>query len=84
MPRATNAPARRSRRKKVLKRASGFQGMQKSSYRVAVHKVARALAYAYHGRKIKKRDYRAAYTAYSNSYPNFPNAYAYLMAGVAF
>ena len=29
----------------------------------------------------KKNDYRSAYTAYSNSYPNYPNAYAYLMAG---
>lgn len=29
----------------------------------------------------KKHDYRSAFTAYSNSYPNYPNAYAYLMAG---
>ncbi|HUU00713.1 MAG TPA: 50S ribosomal protein L20 [Myxococcota bacterium] len=67
MPRATNGPARRSRRKKVLKRASGFQGMQKSSFRVAVHKVARALAYAYQGRKLKKRDYRALWNVRINA-----------------
>ncbi len=67
MPRASNAPARNRRRKKVLKRASGFQGMQKSSYRVAVHKVARALAYAYAGRKIKKRDYRALWNVRINA-----------------
>ncbi|RLB59636.1 MAG: 50S ribosomal protein L20 [Deltaproteobacteria bacterium] len=67
MPRATNAPARNKRRKKVLKRAKGFYGMQKSSYRVAVHKVARALAYSYTGRKLKKRDYRALWNARINA-----------------
>ena len=67
MPRATNAPSRNRRRKKVLKRARGFNGMQKSSYRVAVHKVARALAYAYDGRKQKKRDYRALWNVRINA-----------------
>ncbi|MBW1809135.1 MAG: 50S ribosomal protein L20 [Deltaproteobacteria bacterium] len=67
MPRATNAPSRNRRRKKVLKRARGFNGMQKTSYRVAVHKVARALAYAYDGRKQKKRDYRALWNVRINA-----------------
>lgn len=67
MPRATNAPSRNRRRKKVLKRARGFSGMQKTSYRVAVHKVARALAYAYTGRKQKKRDYRALWNVRINA-----------------
>ena len=59
MPRATNAVARKQRRDKVLKRAKGFFGAQKSSFRVAAHKVKRALAYGFVGRKIKKRDFRA-------------------------
>jgi large subunit ribosomal protein L20 len=67
MPRATNAPARRRRRKKVLKRARGFYGVQKSSFRVASGKVMRALAYAYEGRKIKKRDYRALWNIRINA-----------------
>jgi large subunit ribosomal protein L20 len=58
MPRSTNAPARRDRKKKVLKRAKGFYGMQKSSFRVAANKVRRAQAFSYHGRKLKKRDFR--------------------------
>lgn len=58
MPRASNAPARRQRRKKVLKRAKGFSGMQSKSFRVAAPRVKRAMAYAYAGRRIKKRDYR--------------------------
>ena len=35
-------------------------------------------------RAYKQRNYRAAFTAYSNSYPNSPNAYAYIMAGDAY
>ena len=67
MARATNVPSRNRRRKKVLKRARGFSGAQKSSYRVAVHKVARSLAYAYDGRKQKKRDYRALWNVRINA-----------------
>jgi hypothetical protein len=32
-------------------------------------------------RAYRKQDYEAAYKAYFNSYPNFPTAYAYLLAG---
>jgi large subunit ribosomal protein L20 len=67
MPRATNAASRKRRRKKVLKRARGFYGRQKSSFRVAAGKVMRALAYAYDGRKIKKRDYRTLWNARINA-----------------
>lgn len=67
MPRATNAPARRRRRKKVLKRAKGFSGMQSKSFRVAANKVKRAMAYGYVGRKIKKRDFRALWTVRINA-----------------
>jgi large subunit ribosomal protein L20 len=41
--------------------------MQKSSFRVASNKVMRALAYAYDGRKTKKRDYRALWNARINA-----------------
>jgi len=34
-------------------------------------------------RAYRRRDYPAAFTAYANSYPNAPNAYAYIMAGDA-
>ncbi len=67
MPRATNAPARRQRKKKVLKRASGYYGMGKSSFRVAASQVRRALAYAYVGRKVKKRDYRSLWNVRINA-----------------
>ena len=34
-------------------------------------------------RAYRRKDYRAAFTAYANSYPNAPTAYAYIMAGDA-
>lgn len=46
----------------------------------AGHRAARQLN-AQGNRAYKKHDYRAAFTAYMNSYPNAPNAYAYIMAG---
>jgi ribosomal protein L20 len=67
MSRATNAPARKQRKKKVFKRASGFYGMGKSSFRVAASQVRRAMAYAYVGRKVKKRDYRSLWNVRINA-----------------
>ena len=67
MPRAKNAPSRRRRRKKILKRAKGFYGMQSKSFRVAAPRVKRAMAYAYTGRKLKKRDYRALWNVRINA-----------------
>lgn len=32
-------------------------------------------------KEYRLKNYFSAYTAYSNSFPNFPNAYAYLMSG---
>jgi len=59
MPRATNAPARRARRKKVFRRVKGFYATQKNVYRVAANKLRRAQAFAYEGRRLKKRDFRS-------------------------
>lgn len=48
----------RRRRKKVLKRASGYYGANSRSYTVAKEKNDRALVYAYRDRKVKKREFR--------------------------
>ncbi len=58
MPRATNAVARRKRRKKVLDRAKGYYGRKHSSYRFANEQVMRSDAYAYRDRRTRKRDFR--------------------------
>jgi large subunit ribosomal protein L20 len=58
MPRATNNPAAKQRRKKYLKRAKGFVGGKGNQYRQARETVDRALAYAYRDRRNKKREFR--------------------------
>ena len=58
MPRATNAVARRKRRKKVLDKAKGYYGRKHSSYRFANEQVMRSEAYAYRDRRVRKRDFR--------------------------
>jgi len=59
MPRSVNHVASRARRKKVLKLAKGYFGRRKNVWTVAKNAVERALAYAYKGRKQKKRNFRA-------------------------
>jgi large subunit ribosomal protein L20 len=58
MPRATNNPAAKQRRKKYLKRAKGFVSGRRRQAITARETVERALAYAYRDRRTKKRDYR--------------------------
>ncbi len=59
MPRATNAPASRKRRKNRLKLAKGFRGSRSKLFRTATESVDRAQCMAFVHRKTKKRDYRA-------------------------
>ena len=59
MPRATNAPASRRRRKRTLERAKGFRGSRSKLYRTATEAVDRAMRMATIHRKLKKRDYRS-------------------------
>lgn len=58
MPRATNAPATRARRKRVLKKARGMFGNKSRLYRYAKDAVNRGECYAYRDRKKKKSEYR--------------------------
>jgi large subunit ribosomal protein L20 len=59
MPRSVNAVASKARRKKILDRVKGQWGRRKNVWTVAKNAYEKSLAYAYVGRKIKKRDYRA-------------------------
>jgi len=47
-----------ARHKKVLGLAKGYRGRAKSSYRIALQRVEKALQYAYRDRRAKKRDFR--------------------------
>ena len=67
MPRATNNPASRRRRKKVLKRAKGFFGGRRKLFRTAHETVMRAEVYATRDRKQRKRHFRALWTVRINA-----------------
>ena len=58
MSRATNAVARKRRKKKVLKQAKGYWGRKHSSYRFAKEQLMRSDAYAYRDRRTRKREFR--------------------------
>ena len=58
MPRATNKPATRRRRKKILNKAKGYWGRRNKVYKVAKHAVEKGLQYAYRDRRQKKRRFR--------------------------
>src|SRR5688572_13208679 len=59
MARATNSPASRKRRKKVLKYAKGYFGNKSKLFRYAKDAVQHAWQYAYAARKKKKGDRRS-------------------------
>ena len=59
MPRVTNSPASRKRRKKTLTYAKGYFGSKSKLFRYAKEAVQHAWQYAYAARKKKKADFRA-------------------------
>ncbi len=59
MPRSVNHVASRARRKNLMKLAKGYYGRRKNVWTVAKNAVEKGLAYAYVGRKQKKRNFRA-------------------------
>ena len=58
MPRATNSPASRKRRKRILKRAKGFRGFRSKLYKYAKDAVRKAREYEYRDRKKRKGQFR--------------------------
>ena len=58
MPRATNSPASRARRKRILLRAKGFRGFRSKLYRYAKDAVFKARQYEYRDRKKRKGAFR--------------------------
>ena len=67
MPRATNGPASRRRRKNRLKLAKGFRGSRSKLFRQATEAVDRAQAMAYVHRKVKKRSFRQLWVVRINA-----------------
>jgi large subunit ribosomal protein L20 len=49
------------RHKKVIKLAKGFWGQRGNIFRRATETLLRAMAFAYKGRKLRKRDFRSLF-----------------------
>jgi len=67
MPRATEAPARNKRKKKIFKAAKGYFGGRKNLYRTAKDAVEKGWEHAYRDRKVKKRTFRALWIVRINA-----------------
>ena len=67
MPRSTGAPARRDRKKKVLREAKGYFGGRKKLYRTAKDAVEKGWEHAYRDRKKKKRNFRGLWITRINA-----------------
>jgi large subunit ribosomal protein L20 len=58
MPRATNAPASRERRRRVLKKAKGYRGRRSKLFRYAKDATMKGQYWSYRDRKTRKRNFR--------------------------
>ena len=71
------------RHKKVLKKAKGYYNARRKVYRVAKQAVIKAGQYAYTGRRLKKRDYRALWVQRINAAArSFGLSYSRLISGL--
>ncbi|NUM56710.1 MAG: 50S ribosomal protein L20 [Candidatus Hydrogenedentes bacterium] len=67
MPRATNSPASRDRRKKILKRAKGYRGAHSKLLKTAKQQVDHSGVYAFRDRRVRKREFRQLWIARINA-----------------
>jgi ribosomal protein L20 len=61
MTRVKRGVATKKRHKRLLKQTKGFWGQRKNIFKRAKETLMRAWAYAFKGRKLKKRDMRALF-----------------------
>ena len=67
MPRVTNAPSTRARRKRVLKSTRGYFGNKSRLYKFAKDAQMHAGVYAYRDRRVRRREFRALWIARINA-----------------
>ena len=81
MTRVKRGTVTKKRHKRLLKQTKGFWGLRKNVFCRAKETLLRAMAYAFKGRKLKKRDMRALFIArisaaakqHETSYSKFMN-----------
>jgi large subunit ribosomal protein L20 len=67
MPRVKRSTKRNDRRKKILKRASGYFLTKSKLYQAAQEAVERGMKFSYIGRKQKKRQFRSLWIVRINA-----------------
>lgn len=67
MTRVSASPAKHARHKKVLARTKGYRMTKNRLYKVAHEAMMHAGAYAFHGRKRRKRDFRSLWITRINA-----------------
>ncbi len=67
MPRATNSPASRARRKQVIKASKGYRGRRSKLFRYAKDAQMKAKYWAYRDRKTRKRNFRSLWITRLNA-----------------
>ena len=72
-----------ARHKKILKKAKGYYNARSKVFRTAKQAVIKAGQYAYRGRRLKKRDFRALWIQRINAAAReFELSYSRLMNGI--
>jgi len=72
------------KRRKIMKLSKGYFGAKSKLYRIARQAVMKSLAYAYVGRKAKKRDFRKLWIARINAAARLNGlSYSKLMHGLS-
>jgi large subunit ribosomal protein L20 len=84
MSRVKRGLVTRKRHKRMLKQCKGYWGQRKNVFRRAHETLMRAWAFAYKGRKLKKRDMRSLFIVRINAAAKQNNtSYSQLMHGLA-
>jgi len=83
MPRVTRGVRGARKRKRVLKKAEGYQGARGRLLRSARQAVDRALRYAYRDRRVRKREFRRLWIVRINAAAKTHDiTYSRFMAGL--
>jgi len=83
MARVKRAVNALKKRRKIMKLSKGFFGAKSKQYRAAGEQVRRSLRYAYVGRKLRKREFRALWIARINAAARMNGmSYSCLMNGL--
>ena len=67
MSRVKRGTVTKKRHKRILKLTKGYWGQRKNIFKRANETLMRAMAYAYKGRKMRKRDFRALFITRINA-----------------